>query len=289
MNDSPGLSASGRGIASMVVGMAFLTTNDAVLKWLTTGYPVGQLLFMRGIFVALPIAFFVWRAGGLATLRIRNVRGQFARAGMAIFSSFLFVMGLSLLPLPDAIAISFAGPLFIAALAPLLLGERVGWRRWTAVAIGFAGVLVMVRPTGDVLRLAALFPLSAAAIGAFRDIVTRHISATDTSVSILALSTVAVALSGLITLPMGWTVPTAGDIGLMALAGLLLGSAHYFMIEAFRLAEAALVAPFKYTSMVWAMIAGILVWGDFPDRWTLLGATLVIASGLYLLQRKARR
>ena len=273
----------------MILGMALLTINDSVLKWLTASYPVGEVLFIRGLFVFVPVAFFVWRAGGLESLRIRNFRGQVARAGMAVCSSYLFVMGLSRLPIADAIAISFAGPLFITALATPLLGERVGWRRWVAVMIGFAGVLVMIRPTGDMIRIAALFPLSAACIGAFRDIVTRGLSRTDTSVSILTVSTVAVTLSGLLTLPYGWKTPLPMDVGLLAVAGLLLGSAHYFMIEAYRLAEAAVVAPFKYTSMVWAVLAGYLVWGDIPDDWTFAGSALVIASGLYILHRKTRR
>jgi drug/metabolite transporter (DMT)-like permease len=282
-------SPTGRGIASMILGMALLTTNDSILKWLTTSYPVGQVLFMRGIFVFVPVAFFVWRAGGLDSLRIRNYRGQAARAAMAVGSSYVFVIGLSLLPIADAIAISFAGPLFITALATPLLGERVGWRRWVAVMIGFAGVLVMIRPIGDMVRMAALLPLSAACIGAFRDIVTRGISRTDTSVSILTVSTVAVTLSGLFSLPHGWRTPVPMDIGLLALAGLLLGSAHFFMIEAYRQAEAAVVAPFKYTSMIWALLAGFLVWGDIPDGWTFAGSALVIASGLYILHRKTRR
>ncbi len=289
MNVSSTLSSTGRGIASMIVGTALLTTNDSVLKWLTASYPVGQVLFMRGLFVFVPVAFFVWRAGGLESLRVRHFRGQAARAAMAVASSYLFVTGLGLLPIADAIAISFAGPLFITALATPLLGERVGWRRWAAVMIGFAGVLAMIRPTGDVVRIAALLPLSAACIGAFRDIVTRGISGTDTSVSILTISTVAVTLSGLFSLPYGWRPPLPMDIGLLAVAGLLLGSAHFFMIEAFRLAEAAVVAPFKYTSMVWAVLAGFLVWGDIPDGWTMAGAALVVASGLYILRRRTRR
>jgi drug/metabolite transporter (DMT)-like permease len=200
-----------------------------------------------------------------------------------------FVAGLGFLPLADNIAVTLAGPLFLTALAPSLLGERVGWRRWLAVGVGFAGIVLMFRPTGEVMRWAALLPVGAALTGAFRDIVTRRISVTESSISMLFYSTVFISLAGLATLPFGWRPLAAADVGLMALSGLLLGAAQYLMIEAFRHAEAAVVAPFRYSQMVWAVLLGFVVFGDLPDRWLIAGAALVISSGLYILHREARR
>ncbi len=277
-----------RGILCMLGGGLLLTVNDAVMKWLTADYPLGQVLFLRGAFVFLPIALLTWQTGGFAALRVRNVPGQAVRAAAMICSSFLFIGGLSLLPLADAIALSFAGPLFLTALATPMLGERVGWRRWSAVLIGFAGVLVMLRPTGEALYWAALLPLGAALAGAFRDVFTRRIAVTETTIGILVVSTAAVTLAGLCTAPFGWQPLVARDIGLFALAGLLLGGAHYLMIESFRFAEVALVAPFKYASMLWATLFGFLVWGHLPDSWMLTGSAMVIASGLYILHRETR-
>ena len=277
-----------RGILCMLGGGLLLTVNDAVMKWLTADYPLGQVLFLRGAFVFLPIALLTWQAGGIAALRVRNVPGQAVRAAAMICSSFLFIGGLSLLPLADAIALSFAGPLFLTALATPMLGERVGWRRWSAVLIGFAGVLVMLRPTGEALYWAALLPLGAALAGAFRDVFTRRIAVTETTISILAVGTAAVALAGLSTAPFGWQPVAARDVGLFALAGFLLGGAHYLMIESFRFAEVALVAPFKYASMLWATLFGFLVWGHLPESWVLAGSALVIGSGLYILHRETR-
>ena len=171
----------GRGIAFMLLGGALLTMNDAVLKWLTGDFPVGQIIFMRGLFVFLPVSLLVWRQGGLAVLRINSLRNQSLRAFFMVGSSFLFITGLGYLPLADAIAITFAGPLFITVLAPLLLGEHVGWRRWTAVLVGFLGVLVMIRPSGDVIQWAGLFPLCASLMGALRDVTTRKLSTSETS------------------------------------------------------------------------------------------------------------
>ena len=282
-------SAPVKGVLFMLAGSALLTVNDAVLKWLSADFPVGQMLFMRGIFVFLPIGFLVWRAGGLRALRVGDAGGHMLRAALVVCGTFLFITGLSYLPLADAIAITFAGPLFITALAPALLGEHVGWRRWSAVLIGFLGVLVMVRPTGAAIQWAALFPLVASLTGALRDIVTRRIAMGETSVSLLVTTTSAVVLGGLATAPLGWSPITAQDLGLFAFAGVVLGSAHFMLIEAFRFAEASAVSPFKYSNLIWAMIFGFAIWGHVPDAWTLGGSALVIGGGLYILHRETRR
>lgn len=276
----------GRGILYSLLGGLLLTANDAVLKWLTGDYPVGQLLFFRGLFVLLVITLFVWRLGSMETIRINSFRDQIQRAGFAFTSGFLFITGITYLPLADAIAITFAGPLFITILAAPMLGESVGWRRWTAVVVGFFGVLVMLRPTMEALQLAALLPLGASLAGALRDITTRRISANETSLSILLFSTLAVIVFGLGTLPFGWAPLTLRDLGLMGLSGLFVGGAHYFLIERFRWAEASLLAPFKYLTMIWAVIFGFLIFGDLPDSWTLSGAGFLIVCGVYIAHRE---
>ncbi|MDA1091449.1 MAG: DMT family transporter [Proteobacteria bacterium] len=282
-----GSAAPGRGIAFTLLGGALLTANDAVLKWLSGDYPVGQLLFVRGLFVLLAISVIVWRSGGLAVIRINSFKAQSVRAGLAFTSGFLFISGLSFLPLADAIAITFAGPLFVTALASPLLGEDVGWRRWLAVFIGLLGVMVMIRPTSEAVQWAALFPLAGSLSGALRDITTRKISAHETSMSILAFSTTAVILFGLCTLPFGWSSVTLKDLGLMGLSGMFVGGAHFLLIERFRWAEAALLAPFKYANMIWAIIFGFVLWGDLPDAWTFSGAGFVVVCGLYIVRREA--
>ena len=228
------------------------------------------------------------RSGGPAALRLRNPRGPLLRAALVVSATFLFVTGLRAMPLADAIAVTFAGPLFLTVLAMAVLREKVGWRRWCAVLVGFVGVMLIVRPTGDAVRWIALLPLSAAFLGALRDIVTRRISGGESSLAILGVTSLAVTLAGLATLPFGWRVPALQDIGYLAVAGALLCAAHFLQIEAFRLAEAGLVAPFKYSSMIWAVAVGFVIWGDLPDAWTLAGAAIVIGSGLYILHREVR-
>ena len=277
------------GIACIVLGGAFLTTNDAALKWLTDGYPIGEIMTLRGVFSILPIAFFAWRAGGWHSLRVRNFHAQSARALFFVASSFIWVFGLALLPLADAMAATFTGPIMITALAPLLLGEFVGWRRWTAVVIGFCGVLLMIKPTGEGLRLAFLLPLVSVMGGVARDIITRRIASTESSVGTLAFTTGAASLVGLVTLPFGWVMPGAWDWLLLAMSGVLMGTAHFLYIEALRLAEAAVVMPFKYFNMVWAVILGFAVWGDLPDTWVITGTALVVMSTLYIMHRETMR
>jgi len=281
--------APGKAIVCMLLGSAFLTANDAVLKWLTSGYSVGQIMFYRGIFIGIPLSILIWRAGGLTSLKPHNPKGHFLRAGLVVIGTFLFVTGLRFLPLADAVAIAFAGPLFLTAMAQPLLGEHVGWRRWMAVLAGFIGILVIMRPGGSAIQWAALFPLFASLTGAFRDILTRRLSARETSVALLFYTSVGVTLAGLATLPFAWTPVPAFDWGLFALSGFLIGCAQFLMIETFRLGEAALVAPFKYSGVIWAAALGFLVWGDIPDLGTVFGVSVVILSGLYILHRERLR
>ena len=283
------LSASIRGIVCMVIGMALLTMNNAFLKTLTGDYPPGQLIALRAAFVFIPIALIAWRSGGLGTLRIYNLRGQSIRAGFLVTTQFLMVTSLALLPLADVTALSFSGPLVITALAGPMLGESVGWRRWSAVVVGFLGVLIMVRPDPDIFRAAALLPLLAASSGALRDLVTRRISTGESSIAILCFSTSVVLLAGVVSLLFDRAPLDMNDLPVLALAGCLQGAAHFVLIEAFRHGEAAVIAPFKYTALPWAALLGFLIFGQIPDAWIIVGALPVVCSGLYILHRERMR
>lgn len=275
-----------KGVLCMIGAGLFLTLNDAVLKWLTGDYPVGQIMFLRGLFVFLPISFLVWHAGGARSLRVGRIQPHLLRGALMVAGTFLFINGLRHLPFADAISITFAGPLFVTALAAPFLGEVIRWRRWLAVIIGFVGVLIIIRPTSEVAQWAAIFPLAASVTGALRDILTRKMSQHDSSVSVLFYSTLAVTLAGGVTFIGGWAPVQTSDFGLFLLCGILIACAHFLMIEAFRFAEAALVVPFKYVSLLWAVLLGLVIWGDVPDNWTFIGAAVVIGSGLYILHRE---
>ncbi|PIW25789.1 MAG: hypothetical protein COW30_18265 [Rhodospirillales bacterium CG15_BIG_FIL_POST_REV_8_21_14_020_66_15] len=281
-----GSSAPGRAILAMIGGGLLVTGNDAAMKWLASGYPVGQLLFIRGMFAFIAIGFLVRFYGGLVSLRINNPRFHVMRGLLVVFGTFCFISGLRHLTLADATAIVYAGPMFVTALAPLLIGEHVGWRRWMAVMGGFIGVMIIIRPGTEAMQWAAIFPLGSALAGAFRDLITRSASVTEHSNALLATSTAAAAFGGLCTLPFGWNPVPMEDLAVMALSGLLLGSAHFLMIESFRYGEAGLVVPFKYLNMAFAVTLGFVLWGDLPDVWTWTGSGVLIASGLYILHRE---
>jgi len=287
MPNSRGSIAPFKAIFCMILGGALLTANDSVLKWLTTGYSVGQIIFLRGIFVLIPILIVVHRAGGIKSLATINHTDHMIRSVLMVGGTFLFVTGLRYLPLADAISIAFAGPLFTTALAFPLLGEHVGWRRWIGVLIGFIGILIIFRPGSSMFQWAALFPLGASCTGALRDLLTRKMSVSETSGALLFYSTIVIILGGLITAPFGgWHSVANGDWLLFFLAGVLIGGAHFLMIEAFRYSEVAIVAPFKYISVIWAILFGYFIFHDVPELETLVGCAVVISSGVYIIHRE---
>ncbi len=271
----------------MVIASGLLTVNDGIVKWLTQSYPVGQVVTLRGVFVILVDVSWAAARHRSSQLRVSNWRLQLTRGALMTGSTFLFVTALSLMPIADAIAIAFAGPVIATALAALLLHEPVGWRRWSAIGVGFTGVVIMVRPTPDLIRLVAIVPLLAALVGAFRDIVTRKMgTGGESTLAIMLISTSVVTVAGLATIPLGWSPLRVADVGLFVGSALLVALAQALMIESFRLGAVGLVGPFKYTSLVWAVLLGVLVWGDLPDPWTWVGSTLVVGSGLYIWRRE---
>jgi len=272
----------------MLCSVFILTLSDVLTKWLAAGYPPGQLICLRSLAVLLLILILSTPRRRWTGFRIHNpgahvVRGVFACAG-----SFLFVLGIGHVPLANAMSIGFAGPLLITALAVPMLGEQVGWRRWSAVLVGFAGVLVILRPGAEGFHWAALALLCGTVFGSLRDIVTRRISATESSSSLLITTNACMVAFGLLSIMQGWNLPTLRDGALLAASGLLIGSGHYLQIEAFRQAEAGTVVPFRYTALLWATLFGWLVFGDIPGPATFAGAALVIASGLFILYRERR-
>ncbi len=281
--DSPG-----KAILLALAGGAVLTLNDGLVKALTADFPPGQVLALRGVFIYLVVALFAFRAGGLHTAwQIKSWKGQGLRGFCVVGSSFCFVTGLVYLPLADAISIAFAGPLFVTMLAPVMLSEVVGWRRWMAVLVGFAGVLVIVQPGSGAFQWFAIFPLAASFLGGMRDIITRKMAAHETSVAVLFVTTTAVVGAGFISwFFTDWVEVEWRHMKYLAGSGLLVGLAHYLIIESFRLGEAALVSPFKYANVLWAVLFGYLLFGDLPGAATLIGAAIVIASGLYILRRE---
>jgi len=283
-----GQQSAARGIGYMVAGCAFLVMSDSFSKWLSQTYSVGQIMSLRNVFVLVPMFIVLWRTKSFGELKVYSWKAQLFRSVFHVAAAILFITSVSLLPLADVHAIGFAGPIFIAALSPLMLGEHVGWHRWTAILVGFGGVLIMLRPTGESFALVGLVPLAAALSASFRDLVTRRMSTTETSMSMLFISSVAVIVAGTTTLPIDWKPLTWISLLLFIGNGFVNGCAHFLIIESYRLAQAPVVSPFKYSILLWAALFGFVIWGHVPDIWIVIGAIPVVASGLYILHREQK-
>ena len=292
----PNLSSQLKGILFLIISGAILSFTDGLAKFLTGTLVIGEIVFFRACFVLIPILIIITLRGGFSTLKIHNWRAHLMRAGCVIITTFLFLAATRNLPLADAVAILFASPIFITAMAPFALGERVGWRRWFAVLMGFMGVLVMVRPGSNPFVFSALLALAATFCLSVRDIITRSMSGEESTSAIMLVSTGCILISGLISWPLGyiipalgeWRPPTIQEFYLLAMTGILQGVGQYFMVSAFLLAEAVVVVPFRYFSLIFAALFGYLIFGDVPQPSMLAGALVVIGSGIYIFQREAR-
>ena len=272
------------GIAFMVAACAVVTLNDATVKWLSTELPVGEIVCLRAAVAFVLGLFLVRREQGHLTFRVSSLRLQVLRGLLAAAGMFLFVSGLRHLPLADVVAIHFVAPLFAFVLAVVVLGERLNARRAVAALAGFAGIVAMSRPGTPHFTWLLLLPLGSALCAGVREILTRHLSHRNPSSSTYLVSAAVVALATLSSIAFGWELPSARQLLLLVFAGVLMGFAEYFMIEAYRHAEVSLVAPFIYTSLVWASLIGFLVFGTVPAPAVIAGAALIVASGLYLFR-----
>jgi len=270
----------------MLGGALSLTINDAMAKYLTQSYPVGQVVALRGLSIIMLLIAFLFFMNNLQALKIFSWKGHIFRAGAMTGSTFLFITGLSLLPITDAIAIAFVAPILTTILGVLVLKEAVSWKRWAAIFVGFFGITIILQPSGDAFKIAAIAPLGAAAFGAARDVITRALSESESSLSILFTSMLMITIAGFLTYPLGWSAVKPSHIWIFITSSLLVGLAQYLMIEAFRLGEIALISPFKYSSLLWATLIGLVIWDELPSKHVVLGAFILILSGIYLLRNE---
>ena len=274
---------SALGVLLMSLAAFLWVLHDAISKWLMQDYSIYQVLLLRTVFSLLPILIVVRREGGYTRLRNSRIWVCLGRGCLAVTCFVLFLAALPLMPLTDIFAIVMSAPLLISALSALVLKEPVGFRRWVAVLVGFSAVLVMVQPRGDVSSLGASLVVGSVVVYAFAMILTRRLGSTESAGAMTFYSALVFLAVGLIAAPFTWIQPTPIGMLLMAATGLLAGSAQYCLTEAFRIAPPSVVAPFEYSSLLWAMLLGFLVWGDVPTTLVLVSAAVVIVSGIYVL------
>lgn len=272
----------------MVLAMATFTCNDAITKSLSSQMNAGQIMFVRGAFATLFVGLLAWQQGALRNLRRGLNPLVLTRSVFELGATGFFLVALGHMPIANISAVLQSLPLAVTMGAALALGEPVGWRRWIAIAIGFTGVLVIVRPGADGFSTYSLLALLSVACCAGRDLATRRI---PPDIHSLLVSTVTAAFvtvfSSLTIAPLGgWAPLSAGSAAALACAALLLIPGMVFLILAMRTGDVAFVAPFRYTALLWAIALGILVFGDWPDGTMLAGAGIVVASGIYSLYRE---
>jgi drug/metabolite transporter (DMT)-like permease len=274
----------------MVAAMACFIANDALVKYASQAMPAAQLIFLRGVMASL-LALGVARAMRIGVRPRELARGWVAvRALVDAAATLFYLVALFHLPIANATAINMASPLFIALLAVPLFGERVDARRWCAIAVGFLGVVLVVQPRADGFNAYALVCLLATLLHAVRDLVTRRIPPGIASIGVTVATAVAVtALAGLLSLVQGWQPFGASELAVLALAAGFLAAAYTLIILATRRGEFSVIAPFRYTGLLWALLIGYVVWGDVPNALAWAGIALLIGAGLYLVQRERQR
>lgn len=280
---------SRRGIFYMIAAVFVFSAVNALVKWLVETYPLGEVIFFRCLFALAPALCLVAASGGVAVLRTSRLPEHAGRAFLQFLSMLSIFTAFGLMPLADAVGITFSGPIFMTVLAVPLLGEKVGVHRWGAVLAGFLGILLMVQPGPGIVEGGALFALFNALVSASVTIAIRRMSLTEATATLVFYQALITFCLSLLLLPFGWAMPGWRDAGLLALVGLASGCGQYLWTQAFRLAPAAVAAPFSYTSMIWALLFGFALWGDLPGPAILGGATVVITAGCYILWRETVR
>lgn len=284
------MSANGRsdrpvvGITFCLLALAIMSAQDGLLKWLTTGYATFQILAIRGVITVAGAAVVCGLDGGLGAARTQRSGAHLVRGTLNFTTIAMFVTSVAHLPLADAMAIAMVAPMFTLALSRLLLGEKASVRRWIACAVGFGGVLIMLRPGGAAFNIGGAAAVGAAFSYALLLIQTRRLTETESNGALVLYSALVVLVASACLAPLAWVTPALSDVGLMFAAGVCVSLGHYWLVMAYRNASPVLLAPFDYTALIWGLLIGMWVFGDAPDALTLAGAALVVGAGLTVMR-----
>lgn len=276
-----------QGMLLISIAVFLFAIMDTLSKYLAARYAVTNVLWTRYLFHTVLVVVAIAPRHGFALARTVRPGLQIARGLLLAGASLLFVTAIKYMPLAEATAIQFLSPLLVTLLAVLFLGEKVELSRWLAILAGFSGVLIIIRPGSGVFTWASLLPLGTAVLFATYQILTRRYAGRESPYALIFYpGLVGTILLG-VTLPFAWTPPdTVAHMGLMAVAGMIGGCSHLILIKAYELAPASRLAPFSYTQLAWVTLAGYVVFGNFPDAWSLAGIAILMASGIFIATRQ---
>jgi drug/metabolite transporter (DMT)-like permease len=272
------------GIALMVLSIFMFSFGDAMGKFLVGTYSVGQLLFLRACAALLLLSPLVWRQRH-QFLHLERPGLQLFRVVLSTLEVAAFFLATVYLPLADVITYYLAGPIFVTAMSAIFLGEKVGWRRWTAILIGFCGVLIALRPSAQTVSLPALIALGGSLSFATLMLITRSLRKTP-DIVMASSQFVGTFLLGAVLSAFHWVPPTPGSLVIFALAGCVSVTALLCVNRSLKLAPASVVVPYQYSMIVWAVIFGFVVFGDVPEIATIVGAAIIIGAGFYIYLRE---
>lgn len=272
-----------RGMLMILAAVMMFAIMDSILKYLTRFYPVMTVVWARYVFHTLLVVVVLAPRLGLALVRTARPGAQIVRGLLLAGATLLFVSALKYMPLAETSAISFLAPLLVTMMAVVVLKEKVELARWVAVVSGFIGVLIIIRPGTGIFTWASLLPLGTAICFASYQILTRRLAGLESPyTSIFYPGLVGMVLFSF-SLPYTWSPPqSTGHMALFVAAGILAGMSHLTLIKAYEFAPASRLAPFSYTQLIWATVAGYVAFGDFPDHWSLIGIAVLMASGIYI-------
>jgi drug/metabolite transporter (DMT)-like permease len=275
------------GIGLMLLGIFVFALNDALGKWLVATYSVGQLLLIRSAAALVILAPFLWREGREPFKAAPRPWLQIARPLFSTFEVACFYWALTAMPLADVMTFYLAGPIYVTAVSPLLLGEHVGWRRWLAVIAGFIGVTVALNPSAHPLTTPAMIAIGGSFSFSLLMICTRLVRGSSDLV-LITTQTGGALVFGLIVAPFTWAPLDLRDGVLLILLGVTAMAAHVCINRSLKLAPASVVVPYQYTTILWAILLGYFIFGDIPRIDMLAGAAVIIAAGIYIFVREAR-
>jgi S-adenosylmethionine uptake transporter len=273
------------GVVLFLAGTLCYAVNDAIGKWLVTSYPVAQVMMLRSVGALIVLAPMILSQGGAGLFRVERPGLQVLRVVLATAETFLFFVAVAYLPLADVMTFYMAGPIYVAALSHVMLGERVGWRRWIAILVGFCGVVIALRPSTAAFSMPSFYALAGSLAFALLLMLSRVLRGTGDAILVTWQTVGMLVVAGVLTLS-NWQTPSGVETSAMLLLGIIACFAQLLITRSLKLAPASILAPLQYSLLLWGALFGYLFFGDVPDAAILAGSAIIVVSGLFIFHRQ---